>query len=468
MAEKIKEFLEKYDIEDNMIEKYDEKQKNQIESIIEGKLTDYDDGIMSRYAGLYALYVLDDHRMAEKYFLKGIDQMDNDSSHYLAHICDEDGRNEEAEKYFLHGSERGDVRSIYRLGLMYEDSEQYDKAEYYWKMGVDHNDNNSITTLGCFYWRMNKWDDAQRYLLLGVDRNIGDSMHSLGWMNQKMENYDLAEKYFLMAIDNENTTEHPLNSLGEMYYEQKKYDKLISIYLREYEKGNAELCELALILCRGKKYKLAEKYFIMAIENQKNDMTYNSYCELAKMYCTQKKYDKAEKYFMLSIENGYGYAYNELAMMYSGQEKYDQAERYFMMSIENGYKVFHELADMYCKQGKYDQAKKYYLRGMDCEVSEYYQKCAYEGLSRIIPNILLKYTLLSKIENKTELINKILKQLESKKEIRYYRNKISFGWKEAECPICYQTTKTIQRECAHQYCSDCYVRIDRCAFGCDQ
>jgi len=68
---------------------------------------------------------------------------------------------------------------------------------------------------------------------------------------------------------------------------------------------------------------------------------------------------------------------------------------------------------------------------------------------------------------KTELIENHMRELEKDDTIRFFRNKIKSLSKEDECPICYEITKTIPRECAHFYCPDCYVRIDKCCFGCD-
>ena len=75
-------------------------------------------------------------------------------------------------------------------------------------------------------------------------------------------------------------------------------------------------CDCVLI-----NYELAEKYYIMAIDND----NINAMNNLAYMYKKQQKYDLAEKYYIMAIENNNINAIYNLAFMYTDQHKYDLA-----------------------------------------------------------------------------------------------------------------------------------------------
>jgi hypothetical protein len=88
------------------------------------------------------------------------------------------------------------------------------------------------------------------------------------------------------------------------------------------------------------------------------------------------------------------------------------------------------------------------------------------GMKSLYPDKLQLYNILSKL-TKNDLIEKTMQELEIDQKIRYFKNKKDRLSKKDCCPICYEERMLIPRECAHYYCTDCYVRIDRCAFGCD-
>jgi hypothetical protein len=83
------------------------------------------------------------------------------------------------------------------------------------------------------------------------------------------------------------------------------------------------------------------------------------------------------------------------------------------------------------------------------------------------PNKLQLYNALFRITEQNDPVKQTIRELEIDQQIRYFKNKKDNLSKKAECPICYDELMLIPRECAHYYCPDCYVRIDRCAFGCD-
>jgi tetratricopeptide (TPR) repeat protein len=179
-------------------------------------------------------------------------------------------------------------------------------------------------------------------------------------------------------------------------------------------------------------------------------------------FALEKKYDQAERYYQMAIKQGDSDAHNNLGLMYFVQKKYDQAERYYLMAIDQGCSIAsNNLGLMYSEQKKYDLSERYFLMAIDQGVDQ-----AIIGLKSIYPDDLKLYNILTKL-TKNDLIEKTMRELEIDQQIRYFKNKKDSLSKKAECPICYEELMLIPRECAHYYCPDCYVRIDRCAFGCD-
>lgn len=77
-----------------------------------------------------------------------------------------------------------------------------------------------------------------------------------------------------------------------------------------------------------KNFKLAEKYYSIAIEKVDKNATVN----IGILYYEQKKYDLAEKYYLIAINKNNIYAMNNLAIIYKEQKHYKLAEKYYLMA----------------------------------------------------------------------------------------------------------------------------------------
>jgi tetratricopeptide (TPR) repeat protein len=211
-----------------------------------------------------------------------------------------------------------------------------------------------------------------------------------------------------------------------------------------------------------KKYDQAERYYLMAIEKGHINAIYN----LGYMYKELKKYDHTERYYLMAIEKGHISAMHSLGCMYKELKKYDQAERYYLMAIEKGnINAMHNLGVLYYELKKYDQTERYYLMTLTKGSNDLEPTIG--CLERLIGNSLRLFVVLDRLKSSNEDIVQKLKELMNNQTVRYFANKRSKLSKDGECPVCYDELKLIPRECAHYYCEDCYVRIDRCCFGCD-
>ena len=133
----------------------------------------------------------------------------------------------------------------------------------------------------------------------------------------------------------------------------ESYEKLL---LKSIEKGNLiNYIDLGDYYDKIHKYKLAEKYYLLAIENN-----------IIEAYIKMAKYNECciatwEKYLL----QGYGYGcgecsyelgfYNELVI-----EDYELAEEYYKKSIEYGNeKALERIINIYEKQERFEELKEY-------------------------------------------------------------------------------------------------------------
>ena len=107
-------------------------------------------------------------------------------------------------------------------------------------------------------------------------------------------------------------------------------------------------------------YKLAKKYYLMAIELGNSDGMNN----LAIQYkCIEKNYDLCKKYYFMAIELGNEKAMNNLAIYYDEVEKdLKLAKKYYLMAIKFGNKnAPRNLGLCYSEKGKNEKALKFYM-----------------------------------------------------------------------------------------------------------
>ena len=228
-------------------------------------------------------------------------------------------------------------------------------------------------------------------------------------------------------------------------------------YLKLIEKGDIDaICKLGNLYFINDKNDLAEKYYLMAIEKGNIDAMNN----LGLLFKTQKKYDIAEKYYLMAAEKDNVRAMNNLGLLYEKQKgQYDIAEKYYLMAIEKGdVNAMNNLAFLYNKQKKYDDiAEKYYLMAI-----EKGDPIAMNNLARFVGELKL-YNCLVKLQQKSEIVNIKIDELKKTREIHCFENKKNFLSKTDTCPICFENTLLIPKECTHFYCCDCYIKFNKCS-----
>lgn len=247
-----------------------------------------------------------------------------------------------------------------------------------------------------------------------------------------------------------------------------------NIDMERIMKDSKLMCELAWYYENKKNYRLAEKYYLLAIKCGcvKAMYLYGIFVQYVKM-----DYKMALKYINLSIENGSSDGMNSLGYSYDMNKNYELAEKYYLMAIDNGSIVaLNNLGIHYEDVGKYDLAEKYLLKSI--EKGEVISMYALGDMYYSVHNnrrVGLQYFKMA-IENGYD-VKRIIGDVSSEyigdlqmyyylgvnssdRDVNIFKNKCNILGKKMECNICdNNNVLCIPFECAHYVCCDCYIEI---------
>jgi len=150
----------------------------------------------------------------------------------------------------------------------------------------------------------------------------------------------------------------------------------------------------------------------------------------------------------MAIDDNDIYAMNYLAFLYSSIDRnYDLAKKYYLMAIDNNNsRSMCNLAIFYEKKDKnYELAKKYYIMAINNGRLDVIQKL------KNITSPLERYVLYTK--------NNIKFNETITRDINIYKNKVNKFMIICKCPVCLEEKDSIQLECTHYVCTECYVKL---------
>ena len=300
--------------------------------------------------------------------------------------------------------------------------------------------------------------------------------------NNKMnlENYDLSNSKILNILD--------------LYYEFKEenYTQAIKYYQMALELGNTDaMCNLACYYDKEKDYDQAIQYYQMASELDNT----NAMCNLARYYNEKENYVQAIQYYQMAIKLGNSTAMNNLAYHYEKKEKdYPQAIEYYQMAIKlgNSTAMCNLALHYYEKEKDYTQAIQYYRMAANLgnstamnnlafcyhekekdytQAIQYYRMASELGNTNAMKNLSFMSTVspikvfmeIDLVENPNEFIINLKAKLKKNHEVIIFENKkrLSIKYNIIEyCPICSNTKLSINLDCGHFVCVDCYHKID--------
>ena len=336
-----------------------------------------------------------------------------------------------------------------------------DRAKKYYELAYAI-DSETYSKLGTIFYDMNNVDEAKKWHRVAVqknDNNIISARIKLGNLYKELGLYDKAEKHFQKAVDKCYVDKSEcIYQLAKLY--EKKYlanktkdnlEKLLNYYNQLLNWGNNNLINQMLDnldkyldkeSCVNFYKRIDNNYININNANMLNYLgTY--YGKLAgSSPCfgqNKKEFDISCKYFLRAIDLGHIRSMYDLAVTYFNDDLEKEAEKYFIMAADKG---FRDAIDILYNE---------YIPHRDYGLVRYHE----------ITKFREKY----KIQDDSDIGRKIvsdLEYLENNIEIKKFLNKAKLLGKEGECPICYDNTLIIPKECAHFYCQDCYISYKKC------
>ncbi len=124
---------------------------------------------------------------------------------------------------------------------------------------------------------------------------------------------------------------------------------------------------IANVLNTSGDFKMAEKYYLMAVEKEHVSAMYN----LALLYQLEfKDFQKAEKYYLMAVEKKHASAMYNLALLYEKKFKdFQKAEKFYLLAVEKKHaSAMYNLALLYQLEFKdFQKAEKFYLLAVEKE-----------------------------------------------------------------------------------------------------
>src|SRR5581483_10173918 len=80
-------------------------------------------------------------------------------------------------------------------------NKNYDLAEKYYLKSIEQGNHEAMNNLAIMYKKQEKYDLAEKYYLMSIEKGNDKAMNNLAFMYKEQKKYDLAEKYYLMSIE---------------------------------------------------------------------------------------------------------------------------------------------------------------------------------------------------------------------------------------------------------------------------
>lgn len=232
-------------------------------------------------------------------------------------------------EYYEMADKMGCSVASFNVGNYYFRNCQYDNAlTHYIKYYKITNLSNGAMMIGLCYFHKNKYDFAKKYLFIAHDgKKTYQTYYTIGCTYFKEGRYEDVEEYAQESLQLKNDFSAVYDLLAKCYDEQKRY-------------------------------VLAEKYYLLAIEHGFTQSIY----DIAVFYEKLNQIENAEKYYLTAIDNNITGASKSLAKLYADQQRYKLAKKYYDISVKKdansivslhkieGQLQFHESQDENCKK----------------------------------------------------------------------------------------------------------------------
>jgi superkiller protein 3 len=242
----------------------------------------------------------------------------------------------------------------------------YEKA-----LSIDNTIEKLHEKMGYMCMENKEYEKAIKYFEVPEKKKklIEDGYYYLARCYEGLKNIPEAVKYYELfkktpMNDPENRYNTSLN-LGEIYFQQLKYDKALENYLtvvKENPNSPKIMEKIANIYQTKKDYDKAIAAFLKADNDYEKSEKYGVYLGLAQCYEAKNKYAEAASYYdnAASIKKTYAVYYNS-GRLYRLQNNFDKAITNLNKALEiepNNINAYKDLDLCYTAQKKYEDAIK--------------------------------------------------------------------------------------------------------------
>lgn len=316
--------------------------------------------IETYYLGHYYKIIKKDYVTMKKYYLKSIDNGNDNAMNNLAkYYCDIEKNYKLAKKYFLMAIDKNNGYAINGLALYYQNVEKdYVLAKKYLLMGENIGNVNAITNLGYFYQNIEiNYDLMKKYYEKAIEKGCKTAILNLCIYYQTIElNDKMAKKYYARGCCS-NITQCLI--LLHNYYKKINKEHKIETYMRIMcVMRNVTAMELLGHYYENKNNTEEKiKYYSMAIENNSvNGYIHNS---VGIYYMEKKDYKLAKKCYVNGIKYNHKESINNLGVYYLIKQKDEKAIDYFLLS--NTPEGIYNIITIYAKDKRYIKMLDVYI-----------------------------------------------------------------------------------------------------------
>jgi len=145
-----------------------------------------------------------------------------------------------AEKYFIMGIELGYHDSYYQLGCIYRITKRFSEMEHMFNLAfVICGNTDGLCELAEYYKEKKNYVDMEKYLHMAIEQKNGYACYLLGKYYEKIRDITNMIKYWNMGMVFNNV--HCLIDLGKYYYKNKEYDNALKCYLKKASESKEKI-----------------------------------------------------------------------------------------------------------------------------------------------------------------------------------------------------------------------------------
>jgi len=168
----------------------------------------------------------------------------------------------------LEKSKKSSKTILFALGILYKEQKKYEKAEEYYLKAIENGDNDALRNLGNLYKEQKKYEKAEEYYLKAIENGDNDALNSLSWFYFEQtinsdESLSLIEKSYIYQQGFYNTHTLAVVLLWKEGF-SKSYEKFLEWleYDDALESEEDVILYLNLLISKGQYYKAKEFFEI--------------------------------------------------------------------------------------------------------------------------------------------------------------------------------------------------------------